>query len=136
MAELATMWIRNGTATHGDVLVDCTLIGKSDHAVFARTNGTYPHAEFVLIDCKTKDIPARGWDGLERGPSTYVRYWESGTRNLDDLTPADTSDRAKGSRVLDRDKDAALIGLYSTPSWVLGGWDPLKRLSKIVKKGE
>lgn len=121
-------WIRNGTATHGDVLVDCTLIGKSEHAVFARTNGTYPHAEFVLIDCKTKGIPARGWDGLERGPSTYVRYWETGTRNLDDLSPADTSGRAKGSRVLDSEADAALIRLYSTPSWVLGGWDPEEKL--------
>lgn len=124
VSQNAFAWIRNGTATHGDVLVDCTLIGKGDHAYFARTNGQYPNAEFVLIDCRVEGIPAEGWGGLDRGDSTYVRYWESGTTNLSDGTPADTSRRAPGSRVLDPTADRALIDLYRTPSRILGGWNP------------
>lgn len=127
VSQSAFAWIRNGSATHGDVLVDCTLIGKGDGAYFARTNGTYPNAEFVLIDCRVEGIPAEGWGGLDRGDNTYVHYWESGTRNLSDGTPADTSRRAAGSRVLDPEKDKALIDLYRNPSWVLGGWDPEKK---------
>lgn len=120
----AFAWIRNGSANHGDVLVDCTLIGRGPYAHFARTNGTYPHAEFVLIDCRTENIPPEGWGGLDRGDNTYVRYWEAGTLNLADGTPADTSRRAEGSRVLDPAKDAALISLYRNPTWILGGWNP------------
>ena len=119
-------WIRNGTANHGDVLVDCTLEGLGDGAIFARTNGKYPHCEFVLIDCRTRNIRPEGWHGLDRGDSTYVRYWESGTTDLDSGAPADVSGRAKGTRVLDKERDAALIKLYRTPSWVLGGWEPLE----------
>lgn len=115
-------WIRNGAANHGDVFVDCRFIGKGPHAIFARTNGTYPHAEFVLIDCTIEGIPAEGWSGLDRGDTAYVRYWESGSRNPDG-TPADTSLRAAGSRVLDPVKDRGLIDLYRNPEWVLG-WRP------------
>lgn len=127
VSQSAFAWIRNGSATHGDVLVDCILIGKGYGAYFARTNGTYPNAEFVLIDCRVEGIPAEGWGGLDRGDNTYVHYWESGTRNLSDGTPADISRRAAGSRVLDPEKDKALIDLYRNPSWVLGGWDPEKK---------
>lgn len=116
-------WIRNGTANHGDVLVDCTLEGLGDDAIFARTNGTYPNCEFVLIDCRIRNIRPEGWHGLDRGDSTYVRYWESGTTDLDTGKPADLSGRAKGSRVLDPQKDAALIRQYCNPAWVLG-WNP------------
>ncbi|MCM1163846.1 MAG: pectinesterase family protein [Muribaculaceae bacterium] len=118
----AFAWIRNGSANHGDVFVDCTFIGTTSQAYFARTNGTYPHCEFVLIDCTLEGIPAQGWGGLDRGDNTYVRYWESGSRNPDG-TPADTSQRAEGSRVLDPVADKALIDLYRNPEWVLG-WRP------------
>lgn len=106
------------------MLVDCTLIGVGDKSYFARTNGTYPNAEFVLIDCRVEGIPAEGWAGLERGNSDYVRYWEAGTVNLSDGKPADLSRRAPGSRVLDAVADSALINLYRNPAWVLGGWNP------------
>ncbi len=122
----AFAWIRNGTSSHGDVLVDCTLIGEGDRAYFARTNGTYPHSEFVLIDCKLEGIPAEGWSGLDRGNTEYVHYWEVGSVNLSDGSPVDTSRRAAGSRVLDAKADSALINLYRDPSWVLGGWNPEK----------
>lgn len=115
-------YVRNGTATHGDVFVGCTFVAKSGHAVFARTNGTYPHCEFVLIDCTLDGIPAAGWSGLDKGDATYVRYWEAGSSNPDG-TPADTSARAAGSRVLDPVADGALIDLYRDPEWVLG-WKP------------
>lgn len=126
VSQNAFAWIRNGTSNHGDVLVDCTLIGSGDRAYFARTNGTYPNAEFVLIDCRVEGIPAEGWGGLERGNSDYVRYWEAGTVNLSDGKPADLSRRAPGSRVLDATADSALINLYRNPAWVLGGWNPEK----------
>lgn len=116
-------YVRNGTASHGNVFVDCTLIGTGPKAVFARTNGTYPQCEFVLIDCKIDNIPAQGWEGLDRGDATYVRYWEAGSTNLTDGRPADTTRRAQGSRVLDARSDSALINLYRNPAWVLG-WDP------------
>lgn len=120
----AFAYIRNGSATHGDVFVDCTLIGTGDGAHFARTNGTYPQSEFVLIDCRLEGIPAEGWSGLDSGNTQYVRYWEAGSVNLSDGRPADTSRRAAGSRVLDAEADSALINMYRNPSWVLGGWNP------------
>ncbi|MCM1522101.1 MAG: pectinesterase family protein [Muribaculaceae bacterium] len=115
-------WIRNGAANHGDVFVDCTLIGTGERSLFARTNSQYPHCEFVLIDCTIDNIPAEGWSGLDKMDATYVRYWEAGSKNPDG-TPADTSKRAKGSRVLDPVKDHSLIDLYRNPEWVLG-WKP------------
>lgn len=124
----AFAWIRNGSANHGDVFVDCTFIGSegSDGAVFARTNGQYPHSEFVLIDCKLRNIPAEGWHGLDRGPATYVRYWECGSTDLDTGRPVDVSRRAQGSRQLSHEADSALISLYRNPAWVLG-WNPLAK---------
>lgn len=119
-------YVRNGTASHGDVFVDCTLIGLTPRAVFARTNGTYPQCEMVLIDCTLENIPAEGWEGVTKGPYDYVHYWESGSRNPDG-TPADTSRRAEGSRVLDPVDDAALIKAYRDPAFVLGGWNPCKK---------
>lgn len=115
-------YIRNGAANHGDVLVDCTLIGKSPRAVLARTNGTYPHCEMVLIDCTLENIPPQGWEGADKGQHDYVRYWEYGSRNPDG-TPVDMSRRAEGSLCLDPVRDAAIIRAYRDPFFVLG-WKP------------
>ncbi|WP_300507456.1 pectinesterase family protein [uncultured Duncaniella sp.] len=115
-------YIRNGSSNHGDVFVDCTLIGLSPRAVFARTNGTYPHCEFVLIDCTLDDIPAIGWEGITKGPHDYVRFFEAGSKNPDG-SPTDTSKRAEGSRILDSVKDRKLIDAYRNPEFVLG-WRP------------
>lgn len=119
-------WIRNGSASHGDVFVDCTFIGKGDGAVLARTNGTYPHCEMVLIDCRLENIPALGWGGIERGPADYVRYWEFNSRNLSDGLPADVSQRAEGSAQLNAETDAELIRAYRDPMFVLG-WNPFAK---------
>lgn len=118
----AFAYVRNGTASHGDVFVDCRFIGLSPRAVFARTNGTYPHAEMVMIDCTLENIPAEGWEGVDRGDYTYVRFWEAGSRNPDG-TPVDMSRRAVGSQRLDPVSDAAVIRAYRDPAFVLG-WKP------------
>lgn len=115
-------YIRNGSGNHGNVFVGCTFIGLSPRAVFARTNGTYPHCEMVLIDCTLDNIPAEGWEGITKGPHDYVRYWEYGSRNPDG-SPADMSRRAEGSLRLDGVKDASIIRAYCDPLFVLG-WRP------------
>lgn len=116
------MWIRNTAANHGNVFVDCTLRGEGSRAVIARTNGSYPHCEAVLLRCRIENIPPEGWHGLEHG-TFDVHYWEYDSRNLADGTPADVSQRAKGSRQLDGVRDSLTIRCYSDPAWVLG-WDP------------
>ncbi len=114
-------WIRNGSANHGNVFVDCTFIGEDGHLpCLARTNGTYPHCEMVLIDCRLQGISPEGWGGLERGPYDYVRYWEYNSTNLSDGKPADVSRRASGSRQLSLPADSAVIRAYRNPRWVLG----------------
>ncbi|MDE5828058.1 MAG: carbohydrate esterase, partial [Duncaniella sp.] len=118
-------WVRNGSANHGNVFVDCTFKGTRPDALLARTNGTYPHCEMVLIDCILENISPSGWGGIERGPYEYVRYWEAGSRNPDG-SPVDTSRRAEGSRRLDPVKDAALIKAYRNPEFVFDGWNPEK----------
>ncbi len=115
-------YIRNGSANHGNVFVDCTFIGKSPRAVFARTNGTYPHCEFVLIDCVLDNIPDEGWEGITRGPYEYVRFWEYNSR-CPDGTPVDLSRRAEGSKVLTMETDGSIVRAYSNPEFVLG-WKP------------
>lgn len=116
-------WIRNGSGNHGNVFVDCTFKGTHPDALLARTNGTYPHCEMVLINCKLENIAPEGWSGIDRGPYDYVRYWEAGSMNADG-SPADLSKRAKGSRQLDSQKDASLIKAYSNPEFVFDGWNP------------
>lgn len=117
-------WIRNSSANHGNVFVDCTFIGTSPHAVLARTNGTYPHCEMVLIDCTLDNIPPEGWEGIERGPHEYIHYWEFNSLNPDG-TLVDISRRTKGSLVLDAKTDSIIIQAYRRPAFVLG-WEPGK----------
>lgn len=118
-------WIRNTSANHGDVFVDCTFIDDgAGTSVFARTNSQYPNCEFVMIDCRVDGVSPKGWSGLDRFDPTYVHYWEYNTTNLKDGTPADVSQRAAGSRQLTMPADSALIEAYRNPAWVLGGWDP------------
>ena len=59
---------------------------------------------------------AAGYNSVSR----HVVY--AGGRGADGK-PADTSRRAKGSRVLDPEADRDLIDLYRDPEWVLG-WKP------------
>lgn len=116
------MWIRNTDANHGNIFVDCTLRGVGDRAIIARTNGRYPYCEAVLIRCRLENIAPEGWHGLT-SDDRNVHYWEYDSRNLADGTPADVSQRAKGSRQLTWERDSTTISHYSDPAWVLG-WKP------------
>jgi pectinesterase len=145
-------WTRTPQGSHGNVFVDSTFVmtdaplpwtisaanpaGQRTKAVFARLpkNGptgapgaNFPHAEMVLINAKTKGVPAEGWGPVEEPPefdSTNVRFWEYNTTDADGR-PIDMSQRHKVVKELTLPKDAETIANYSKPEFVLGGWKPV-----------
>jgi hypothetical protein len=124
----AFMWIRNTSANHGVVLVNCSLINESKtETVIARApskNGKgYPYCESVLINCKLSGISPEGWGPVD-GDLTNVHYWEYNSLNLNDGKPADISKRHPASRQLIRGKDNETISNYCDPSFVLDKWTP------------
>lgn len=116
------MWIRNTNENHGNVFVRCHFEGVGNRAVIARTNPKYDYCEAVLLHCTMNNIQPIGWYGL---PDKLVdqRYWEYDSRDTEG-NPIDYSQRLKGSRRLDGEKDKELIANYMNPAWVLGGWNP------------
>jgi len=125
----AFMWIRNTSANHGAVLLNCSLINSSKaETVIARAPGKngkgYPYCEAVLINCRLSGISPEGWGPVD-GDSTNVHYWEYNSLNLTDDRPIDTSHRHAVSRQLTNEKDAATIANYSNPAFILDGWTPL-----------
>lgn len=121
------MWIRNTSANHGNVFVNCTFRGNAaGGSVLARApkNGAmfYPFAEAVLIDCILEGIPDIGW-GPVGGDTKDVHYWEFNSTHPDGR-PIDVSHRAAPSRQLDAQKDSLLMQQYRDPSFVLDGWAP------------
>jgi len=122
------MWIRNTSANHGNVFVNCLFRTRGEgNTVLARnpTNGgkNYPYSEAVLIDCVLSGISPAGW-GEIGGDASNIRYWEYNSRNPDDGTPVDVSGRHPASRQLTMGKDADAIENYRNPAYVLGGWVP------------
>lgn len=120
-------YVRNTAGHHGDILVDCTVMSDNPNipANFGRT-GTrtslpYPAAEFVLIDCKLKNVAPEGWGYLAQKTQVMLEY---NSTDLDTGKPVDVSKRHKWSRQLRADRDGALIANYRNPAWVLGGWTP------------
>ena len=121
------MWIRNTSANHGNVFVDCrfSAIGEGrPHLARSPLNKgkAYPHAEAVLIHATLSGVHPQGW-GEIGGDASHVRFWEYNSRNVDG-TPVDVGGRHPASRQLTLARDAEAIRNYSTPSWVLGGWIP------------
>ncbi|MEV4779885.1 pectinesterase family protein [Burkholderia sp. LMU1-1-1.1] len=121
------MWIRNTSANHGNVFVDCRFGAIGDgqpHLARSPVNKgkSYPHAEAVLINATLSGVSPQGW-GEIGGDASNVRFWEYNSRNVDG-TPVDVSKRHPASRQLTMERDAELIKNYSNPSWVLGGWAP------------
>ena len=121
------MWIRNTSANHGNVFVDCRFSAIGDgqpHLARSPVNKgkSYPHAEAVLINATLNGVSPQGW-GEIGGDASNVRFWEYNSRNADG-TPVDVSKRHPASRQLTMERDAELIGKYRTPSWVLGCWAP------------
>lgn len=121
----AFMWIRNTSANHGNVFKDSSFIGTAEPTILARSpkNGasTYPYAEAVLLNSTLSGILPEGWGAADEGGK--VRFWEYNSRNPDG-SPVDVSKRAPLSRQLDKESDARLISDYSSPAFVLEGWQP------------
>jgi pectinesterase len=127
-AEGPYMWIRNTSANHGNVFVNCKFMTpEGKEAIFARapTNGgkNYPYCEAVLLQCKLAGITPIGW-GTIGGDTSNVHYWEYNSTNISDGKPVDVSQRHLASRQLTMKEDSALIASYSDPAYVLGGWTP------------
>lgn len=122
------MWIRNTQANHGNVFVNCRFTGThpngSELARAPVNKGyTYPYSEAVLINCSLKNIVPKGW-GVVGGETKNIHYWEYNSTNIDDAKPVDVSHRTGFSHQLVMDKDQELINNYSTPAYVLNGWNP------------
>ncbi|MGB8226427.1 MAG: pectinesterase family protein, partial [Sedimentisphaerales bacterium] len=122
------MWIRNTSANHGNVFLNCrfqTIEGKETEIARAPTNHgkNYPYCEAVLINCALAGISPAGW-GPVGGDTSNVHYWEYNSTNISDGKPVDVSQRSSVSRQLTKEKDAEIIANYSNPAYVLGGWRP------------
>ncbi len=122
------MWIRNTSANHGNVFLNCKFETRGDReTVLARapTNGkmNYPYCEAVLINCALSGISPEGW-GPVGGETSNVHYWEYNSTNLSSGKPLDMSQRHPASRQLTMKKDSSIIADYSNPSFVLNGWKP------------
>ncbi|PBQ34840.1 carbohydrate esterase [Sphingobacteriaceae bacterium] len=131
------MWIRNTAANHGNVFVNCTFKGIGTKPTdLAREpdnkEKTYPYSEAVLINCTLENIIPQGWGQID-GATENIHYWECNSISPDGK-PVDISQRHPVSRQLTKEKDAITITNYSTPSYVLGGWEPaVERLIKLGK---
>jgi len=128
------MWIRNTSANHGNVFVNCRFQTKgSRETVLARapTNGgkNYPYSEAVLINCALAGIEPAGW-GPIGGDTSNIRYWEYSSVGVSNGKPVDVSRRHPASRQLTMEKDREIIAQYQNPAYVLGGWTP--RLAPLI----
>ncbi|MGA7160238.1 MAG: pectinesterase family protein [Bacteroidota bacterium] len=122
------MWIRNTSANHGNVFVNCmfqTVPGRETEIARAPTNRgkNYPYCEAVLINCTLAGISPEGW-GPVGGDTANVHFWEYNSTNISDGKSIDISRRRPFSRQLSKGADAEIIANYSNPAYVLGGWTP------------
>ena len=141
------MWIRNTSANHGNIFVDCkftTLDGKETVIARAPTNvgKNYPYCEAVLLNCVLSGISPVGW-GPIGGDVSNVHYWEYNSTNISDGKPVEMSKRLPASKQLTLKKDSVIISEYMKPAYILGGWKPvmvpvilLQPFSVIVRKGQ
>jgi acetyl esterase/lipase len=124
----AASWVRNFSPDHGDIFVECHFEGTGARPLsFSRSRG-YPDAEFVLINCTTRNVSPIGWESFEKS----AHAWEYNTRDADTGELADFSGRNENSRRLDPVADAEIIRNYSDPAYILNGWQPL-RAPKVVE---
>ncbi len=119
-------YVRNTAGNHGDIFVECTFSTYTGRlANYGRTKASrgkgYPDAEFVLINCRVKDIIPEGWGNIGY---KSARMYEYNTCDMLTGQPVDVSKRDPWSRQLTLPKDADLIKYYQTPSCVLKGWTP------------
>jgi pectin methylesterase-like acyl-CoA thioesterase len=121
------MWIRNTSANHGNVFLNCTFrkrgSGTTELARAPVNNGrAYPNAEAVLLNCALEGISLVGW-GAMGSDTANMHYWEYNSVNVSDGKAVDVSQRKPESRQLKTPQDAEIIANYSNPSYVLG-WTP------------
>jgi len=119
------MWVRSTSASHGFVFVASRFetTGSTGTGPFlARNTAQYPNSEIVVIDSMLGRINPAAWS-LPENPG-QIRYWESGSIDLETGRPADIGRRHPASRQLDRDRDAAVLSRYRDPAFVFGGWTP------------
>lgn len=125
-------WTRTVQGIHGNIFVDCTIIGTQGNATFARlpdnSGGVmpnWPYAEVVLINTKTAGIEPVGWGPVQGPPfdTSHLHLWEYNTMDLEGH-PVDVSQRLNVSQQLTLPKDAITLKEYQTPSYILGGWTP------------
>jgi pectin methylesterase-like acyl-CoA thioesterase len=126
--------IRNPAANHGYVYHDCIFDGPEGIGGMYLSRiapSTFPSSEVVLINCVLgKAVSPIGWllNAPKKGttvPTTAsnLHFWEFNS-HAPDGSPVDTSRRLEVSRQLKMPDDAALIGDYSKPAFVLGNdWD-------------
>lgn len=122
-------WVRNTQGNHGDVFVECTFScpdGRQCDYGRTKTNhgSSYPHAEFVVINCKTRNLIPEGWSSIGEPTAKMLEY---NTIDAETGQPADVSNRHPYSRQLNAETDAAAIKCYSTPAFVLKGWHPFRK---------
>jgi pectin methylesterase-like acyl-CoA thioesterase len=122
------VWVRNTSANHGDVFVDCKLYGTGkEPTVLARSpenkGKTYPYCEAVLINCTLSGITPEAWGPID-GKTENIHYWEYNSKNPDG-SAVDTTKRHPASKQLNVKKDAKIIADYRTPSYILNGWTPV-----------
>jgi len=124
----AFMWMRNTSANHGAVLLNCKLINTGNaQTEIARApvnhGKGYPNVEVVLINCALSGVSPIGWGPIGDDVAN-VHYWEYNSTNLNDGKLVDMSQRHPASKQLLIDKDAELITNYSRPSFIFDGWTP------------
>jgi pectinesterase len=112
------MWIRNTSANHGNVFVDCTFkkrgSGVTELARAPMNNGrAFPYAEAVLINAKLDGISSVGW-GAMAADAANMHYWEYNSTNVSDGKPVDVSQRKPESRQLTKEHDAETIAHSAT----------------------
>ncbi|KAJ4362067.1 hypothetical protein N0V83_011009 [Neocucurbitaria cava] len=129
----AVSWTRTVQNIHGNVMLNCTIIGEQGNSTFARlpdnTGGVqpnWPYAEMVLLNTKTGGIAPEGWGPVQGAPfdTSHLHLWEYNTMDLDGK-PISYSERLNVSRQLVSPEDDTFVEQYKNPAFVLGGWAPV-----------
>jgi len=118
----ACSWVRNFSPDHGDVFVECHFEGTGTRPLEFGRSRNYPDAEFVLINCTTRNVSPAGWSDF----AVTSHAWEFNTRDADSGEVVDFSGRNPVSRRLDAKRDALVIKNYSDPAYILKGWNPVR----------
>ena len=118
--SFALMWIRNTEENHGNVFVDCTLVGKDNNTSIARLPSNhgknYPHAECVLINCTLVNIVPMGFERVAEEART-AHLWEFNSHD-ENGNLIDTSKRHPFVKQLHPILDADIIANYSDYRYV------------------